>query len=258
MFLIGKLFGLACRPSALLTICLIAGLCLHRKKAGRILMAVAGMGFFLCLLLPVGDWALRPLENRFQIPAKLPEHIDGIIVLGGGINDRISQDRQTPVLSPAGNRMTTGVILAHRYPGSRLIFSGGSGAVIQGQANESDWAHVLFRELEVPETQITLENRSRTTWENALFSKELVHPDPGSIWLLVTSADHMPRAVGMFRKAGWNVIPYPTGYQTLIHGNQWLFSLSGTLFKLDTAFHEWAGLFAARLRHETDSLFPKP
>ena len=62
--------------------------------------------------------------------------------------------------------------------------------------------------------RILVETRSRNTYENAVYSKELAQPQPGQIWLLVTSANHMPRAVGCFRAVGFDVIPYPVDYDT--------------------------------------------
>jgi uncharacterized SAM-binding protein YcdF (DUF218 family) len=105
-----------------------------------------------------------------------------------------------------------------------------------------------------------LENRSRNTAENAAFSKALVAPKPGERWLLVTSAMHMPRAIGAFREAGFPVEAYPVDYQT----NGWqdlrnvFGSLSGGLGQLDGALHEWIGLIAYRLTGKSSALFPGP
>ena len=118
----------------------------------------------------------------------------------------------------------------------------------------------LFESLGVPPGRITLENRSRNTAENAAYSKALAAPKPGERWLLVTSAAHMPRAIGAFREAGFPVEAYPVDYQT----NGWqdlravFGSLSGGLRQMDTALHEWIGLVAYRLTGKSSALLPGP
>jgi uncharacterized SAM-binding protein YcdF (DUF218 family) len=112
----------------------------------------------------------------------------------------------------------------------------------------------------VPQERTTYEDRSRNTYENAIFTRDLVQPKPGQTWLLVTSAMHMPRSIGIFRKAGFNVVAYPTGYRTLGDARDWRPSLeaSRAMRNLDTAAHEWIGLIGYRLTGKTDALFPAP
>lgn len=74
-------------------------------------------------------------------------------------------------------------------------------------------------------SRVTFETKSGNTYENAVFSYEMIQPNKTDRWVLVTSAVHMPRAVGLFRQAGWNVLPYPVDYHT--SGTfQWSFNLS--------------------------------
>jgi uncharacterized SAM-binding protein YcdF (DUF218 family) len=105
-----------------------------------------------------------------------------------------------------------------------------------------------------------IESRSRTTRENALFSRRLVEPHEGERWLLVTSAWHMPRSVGCFRQAGFPVVPYPVDYRTRGPQDRWrtFSSLSEGLRRLDLATKEWIGLLGYRLAGYTDALFPGP
>ena len=98
--------------------------------------------------------------------------------------------------------MTTFVILAKRYPGAKLVFTGGSGAIEQGVSNEAEYARILLEQLGLPPDRVVFETTSRTTWENAVNTYALVKPQPSESWILLTSASHMPRAVGVFRKLG--------------------------------------------------------
>ena len=82
------------------------------------------------------------------------------------------------------------------------------------EGREADYLYPLLDSFGVPRERVTLENRSRNTYENAVFAKELAKPKPGERWLLVTSALHMPRAIGCFRRAGFPVEAYPVDWHS--------------------------------------------
>ncbi len=258
MFVIGKLLTIVLLPTAFMVICAAAGLLLRRWLLGRILLAAGVGALALCLLLPVDDWVDRPLEDRFPQLTDPPARVDGIVLLGGAIDDVTSKDRNTPTLTSAGNRITSFVQLARRYPDARLVFTGGSGALEQGVANEADYTRILLDQLGIPPTRVLFEDRSRTTRENAVLTQALVHPQPGQTWLLVTSAVHMPRAIGVFRAIGWDMTAWPVGYQTRDHLPLWQLSLGTKLAALDAGAHEWMGLLAYWLRGWTPALYPAP
>ncbi len=258
MFVVGKLLTFLLLPTALMAECALLGLLLARWRAGRVLLAVAVVAQAACLALPVDAWAIRPLEDRFPQVTAYPERVDGIVVLGGAIDDLTSRDRDTPTLNSAANRLTTFVELARRYPEARLVFTGGSGDIEQGVSNEAEFARILFARLGLPPERVVFESRSRTTRENAVDTAALVAPRPDERWVLVTSASHMPRAVGVFRHAGWIVLPWPVGYQSRDHVTAYPQSPGHRLAVLDWAAHEWIGLLAYRARGWTDSVFPGP
>jgi uncharacterized SAM-binding protein YcdF (DUF218 family) len=151
--------------------------------------------------------------------------------------------------------MTEFVALARRYPDAKLVFSAGSASVFPDQPPETDGAKLLFGELGIDPSRVIFEDRSRNTYENAVFSKALATPKPGEIWLLVTSASHMPRSVGVFRAAGWTVVPWPVAYKT---GGPYTVRFGGHFLHLDLALHEWIGLAAYRVLGRTNALFPAP
>ena len=258
MFVVSKLLTVLLLPTALMVEGALLGLLLARWRTGRVLLAAAVAVQAACLVLPVDAWAIRPLEDRFPQVTAYPERVDGIVVLGGAIDDLTSRDRGTPTLNSAADRMTTFVALARRYPCARLVFTGGSGDIEQGVSNEAEFARILFAQLGLPPDRVTFEGASRTTRENAVDTAALVDPQPGERWVLVTSASHMPRAVGTFRHSGWAVLPWPVGYQSRDHVAAHPQSLGHRLSVLDWAAHEWIGLLAYRLAGWTDSVFPAP
>ena len=120
-----RLLEAALLPSALLVECASLGLLLRRLRLGRALLVLGVGGLFACLVLPVESWALRPLEDRFPPVTTFPARVDGVVVLGGAIDELTSRDNATPVLNEAANRVTTFAILARHYPQARLVFTAG-------------------------------------------------------------------------------------------------------------------------------------
>jgi uncharacterized SAM-binding protein YcdF (DUF218 family) len=114
--------------------------------------------------------------------------------------------------------------------------------------NEASVARVFFAAQGIDEGRLLLEQRSRNTAENAALSLALAQPQPGQTWLLVTSAFHMPRALNGFHQAGWpELLAYPVDYRSgrFIDGIGW--DLAENLRVLNTALHEYVGLFVASL-----------
>ena len=106
-------------------------------------------------------------------------------------------------------------------------------------------------------TECVIKSHSRNTAENARFTKRLIAPRPGDHWLLITSAMHMPRAVGAFRAAGFSVEPYPVDYQ--FEGWRALIRLPPFgMERTDAAVHEWLGLFGYWITGRIPQLFPGP
>jgi uncharacterized SAM-binding protein YcdF (DUF218 family) len=262
-FPLSKIFWLVAEPVTLLTVVALVGValgCTRYARAGRAIMVGAALGLGLCLLTPLGALLMRPLEARFPAPAADLPAPTGIIVLGGTISPPRTQASGQAVLTSDANRLTTGVELARRYPGARLVFTGGNGSFWQDDASEADGARRLWLALGVPDSQMLFESRSRNTWENAVLTHELLDPKPGETWLLVTSAWHMPRSVGIFRRVGFEVVPYPVAQHTLGDGLDWWphENVLDRLFMLDASVREWIGLLAYRLTGKTDTLFPGP
>jgi uncharacterized SAM-binding protein YcdF (DUF218 family) len=264
MFVLAKLVGMLTEPLNLFFLVTAVGCGLlftrHARLGRRLVAGAVGVGLVLALL-PVNHWATVMLEDRFPPPARIPDHVDGIIVLGGAIDPVVSAARGQVSLNGAAERLTALVPLARRHPEARLVFSGGSGAVLSQETKEATYAREFYREIGFDADRIIYEAQSRNTHENALFSKQLTDPKPGETWLLITSALHMPRAVGSFRGVGWPVLPYPVDYLTagrLTRAAALRFSLAEGLGGLAAAVHEWEGLVGYRLAGWSDTLFPSP
>lgn len=266
-FILAKTLGFFAAPSnALITLALI-GLVLLRTRfarAGRRLMVVALVLIAIVGLSPLGNAIILPLEDRFpawdDTPGAQRGEPTGIISLGGALDTVVSPVRHEVGLNEAAERMTAIAELARRFPNARIVFSGGSGRLIFKGATEAELAERLFVSFGIAKERITLEDKSRDTDENALFTRDIIKPKPTERWLLVTSAHHMPRAVGVFRAVGFPVEPFPVDYRTrgVIDIARPFSTLGDGLRRTDTAAREWVGLVAYRLSGRTTELFPGP
>ncbi len=261
MFVASKVISVLLEPANLLLLVLLCstGLLFTRLwRLGRRLLGVLAVIMLAIALLPWNAWLVTPLENRFAGPTVLPDRVDGIVVLGGALDPVVSAARGQPSANGAIERITAMVELARRYPGAKLVFSGGSGAIGTQEMKEAPVARAFLTGIGFDADRVTFEAQSRNTRENAMLSKELSAPKPGETWLLVTSATHMPRAIGAFRAVGWPMRPYPVDYATTGGDVGLAFSLGNGLGTLGAALHEWQGLVYYRLRGWSDTLYPGP
>jgi uncharacterized SAM-binding protein YcdF (DUF218 family) len=227
---------------------------------GRKLAVVALILLALVSFSPLGNLLIYPLESRFPPWDPSRGAPDGVIVLGGSIDPDLSVPRHTPIVRHAADRLLAAAELARRYPKARIVFTGGSANIVANDAREADWASIVFENIGIPKERLTMERDSRNTYENALFTKQLVMPKPGDRWLLVTSAYHMPRSIGIFRKAGFDVEAYPVDWRMRGREDLFMFTNVGTdgLGRTEVAAREWLGLLAYRLRGRTSELLPGP
>jgi uncharacterized SAM-binding protein YcdF (DUF218 family) len=261
-FVLSKTVAFLLLPSNLILLIGLAGVILlftHHRRLGRSLCVLAIALLLIVGFLPVGATLDSILENRFPVWDPARGAPDGIIVLGGAINPVLSQARGQVALADSAERVTVVAKLARDYPKARIVFSGGNAALFPQAPPEADFVLPLWESFGIARDRVMLETRSRNTAENAAFTKALIQPKPGERWLLVTSAQHMPRAIGCFRRVGFAVEAYPVDWHTRPH---WRFALSrsigGGLTRTDLAAHEWGGLVAYWLTGRTSALLPAP
>jgi len=227
-------------------------------RAARWLGLAAMLALGLLAFSPLPRAVIRPLEDRFpqQDAAKGP--VTGIVVLGGAIGFA----RGDVVLNGSAARMTKAVELARLHPQAKVVFTGGAANLVsKATFTEADGARRLFEGLGLDPARLVMEDQSRNTWENAVFTRRLVAPKPGERWLLVTSAWHMPRSMGVFRKAGFAVEAFPVDYWSSGRTGDFVRPYSRAprgLEIADNGFKEWVGLLAYRLAGYSDELFPGP
>ena len=226
------------------------------NKQGRILISSTVFIITMVSVLPFSFWILSPLEDRFAIPEKLPDRVDGIIVLAGAENIFVTIAHGLPALNSGAERLTTFAWLANIYPDAILLFSGGSGSLIDQKHKSADVARKIFYQIGLNPNRVKFESDSKNTAESAFKSYQLIQPQIDENWILVTSAYHMPRSVGLFRKVGWDVIPYPVDFNTTKSFNL-KFDLK-EIGRFSNGMREWIGLLVYRVSGKTLAFFPGP
>jgi uncharacterized SAM-binding protein YcdF (DUF218 family) len=262
-FVLAKILGFFALPSNLIILSGLLGIVLMATRFRRVGAWFAGVSIVLLAIIgltPIGNALILPLEQRFPAWREGGRPPDGFVVLGGALDAVVSGARHEIALNEAAERMTEVAGLARRYPQARIVFSGGSGQLVFRGENESALALRLFGYFGIARDRIFLEDRSRDTVENARFTRAVADPKPGERWLLVTSAYHMPRSIGTFRRAGFAIEAYPVDWRTrgVSDLRRPFTNLGDGIRRTDTAVREWVGLLAYRLAGHTSELFPAP
>jgi uncharacterized SAM-binding protein YcdF (DUF218 family) len=252
-FIASKTVGMIARVEtwmlALLAIAVVLGLLGRARAALR--WSIATFALLLAFtLFPLATPLLAGLERQYPATPDLPAQVDGIIVLGGAEDTGAYARWGVTGMNAGGERMTAGVELARRFPQAKLIFTGGTASLVYNDAHTlpSRMTRDLWLSLGVPPAQIVLEDRSRNTSENAIFTRDLIGPQDGQTWILVTSAWHMPRSVETFQRNGWTgLIPWPVDFRSTNQTFRLEWRLDDHLQEADVALKEYLGLLAYRL-----------
>jgi uncharacterized SAM-binding protein YcdF (DUF218 family) len=259
-----KIFWMIASPINLLLFAVLVGVLLgfgRHARFGRRLALTAILILIAAATLPLGVLLIAPLEDRFPLPPPDLPPPEGIIVLGGAIDNDVSTARQETVFDEGGERVTEAVVLAKRYPQARVVYTGGAASFTGAISTEALQGRKLMSQMGIAPDRVTIEDKSRNTDENARFTAAIVHPQPSQRWIVATSAFHMPRAMGVFEKAGFHPIAYPVAFRTR---GRWpddlrlTFEPTRNLRIFEIAVHEWIGLAAYWLSGRSDHLFPGP
>ncbi|QBZ82395.1 YdcF family protein [Hydrogenovibrio crunogenus] len=260
-FIVSKIAWAFLSPSNIILILLILGsifLLFNRTETAKTLLLPASLAGFIVLAFPIGDLLIQPLEQRFKSPETLPKDIDGIIVLGGGEDLKRSLSWGRPELGIGGDRYIGAKELANHYPKAPVIFTGGSGSMqLQNTKGEGSLARQLLTTLGIANKRLIIESLSRNTYENFKYTKKLLPARQGT-YMLVTSAFHMPRAVGIANKQAIHVIPYPVDYRGNSDKLRKIdFDFFDHLKSLEPAWKEWIGLTVYYWTGKTSDWLPE-
>jgi len=205
--------------------------------------------FLLILFLffgytPLSNFLLNKLED-FIKPSKYPvQQLKGIVVLGGSFNSGLqSKERNEVLLNSSAERLTKVLEIYNKNPKILILFSGFSGELKPQGWSESDMAKKFFLEQGVRVDNLIFENKSRNTFENISYSKDIIKNNKGT-WGLITSASHMPRSYFGFKKQGLILEPISADYRTGTSSIFWInFDIKKGLENWNIILHEVVGIF---------------
>lgn len=222
-----------------------------RKKWGKRFITFSCLGFLLFAIIPIGLWTFENLENRFPKMTSIPPTAKGMILLGGSFDQMTTIARGETAYNLAAGNFIRFIEIAKENPHLQLVYT--------GNAFETETAKKEFKALGIGPSTVQFAEKAKDTKENAMRTKELLNPSPQDQWILVASAYHIPRAIGLFRKAGFNVIPYPVDYHTPGKYEMWFFmGLKLNLDAWQVSSREWLGMLINYLMGRSDKIYAEP
>lgn len=222
-----------------------------KKIWGKRLILLSCLGFAFFGVVPVGLWTFEQLENRFPRIQDIPSDAKGMIFLGGSFDIHTTKARGETSYNLNGGRFVHFVELARKYPHLQVVCT--------GTPFEAETAKKELMALGMDPSRFLFEADSKDTKGNALKTANLINPKPEDKWVLVTSAYHMPRSVGLFRKAGFNLIPYPVDYHTKGRFESWFFiGLKNNLEAWQASSREWLGMVVNYIMGRSNEILAKP
>lgn len=253
MHYLSKATALLWQPLTWVAVLLVAGIVLlflrseRSRSRGRRLCVAAAALLLVLGWQPLPESLVRILEDTHPVPDADLSRFTGMVVLGGVFGGDDGRVHGQVALGCAGERVVLPVPLMNQYPKMQLLFTGGSAALFGNRRAEAEMAKTYFERMGTDMSRTLFEGRSRNTYENAMFSRDVPGVNPKAAWLLVTSASHMPRALATFQKAGWNVTPYPVDFYSQ-HETEWLsYSLFGGIEAWQLALREYLGLVVYKI-----------
>jgi len=258
MFSISKNIWLFLGPINFLVILICIALFLRLIKKdfwSNIFFMISVVFFIVIAFLPTGLYLLYKLESPYQSQKNLEVKIDGLLILGGPSSPGLSSFHQQVSFNEAGERLTESVKVIKNFHPKKIIFSGGTSSQLFNKSH-AFVAKKFFSEMGVNTDDIFFEFKSRNTYENILFSMEIVNPTEEENWLIITSSFHMKRALNIAEKLNWKFIPYPVDFRTSNTFNERpSINFLRNINAFDIAMHEIVGIFAYYILGRSNKIF---
>ncbi len=258
-FYLSKILWLVINPFNLfvfLNIVLVFLYFVKYKKVSKFIFLFNFLFLFLISVFPIGKFLIYKIEKEYHSNTMVPDNLDGILILGGSTNPLLYKDYNQIVLNDSAERLIESIKIINKFKETKVIFSGGSGILGRPDLEHAEAAKYFYKEMKINTKKIIFENKSRNTYENILFSKDIANPKKNENWLLITSASHMKRATLVAYKLDWHLIPYAVDFR---FEKKFIFRPRLEFLKninhFQNGIHEWIGLIYYYLMDRTDRIF---
>jgi uncharacterized SAM-binding protein YcdF (DUF218 family) len=246
-FYLSKIFNFIFEPVNILFIIILAQIFiiffLDSKKLVENLSKLFLVTFLFFGYIPLSSFALSKMEDYIE-PSRYPvNQLTGIVVLGGSFSSGLdSKERNEVFLNSSSERLTKTLEIYKKNSRILILFCGYSNSISPEGWNEAQMARKFFLDQGVKSDNLIFDDKSKNTFENVKFSKDIINNYKGT-WGLVTSAYHMPRSFFTFKKQGLVLEPISTDYKTGTSKIFWLnFSIKKGLQYWSIIFHEIIGV----------------
>ena len=258
-FYLSKIIWLILNPFNLFVFTTLFSIFLYYINLRRISLIIFLTNFIFIVLIsfiPIGSFLIYKIEKEYHSNIKIPERVDGILILGGATDPLLFKEYDQISLNSSAERLVESVMIIKKFEKAKVIFSGGSGVVNRPDLGHSQVAKSFYKKIGIEINKIIFEDDSRNTYENIIYSKKIADPEISENWLLITSASHMKRALLIADKNNWKLIPYAVDFKNikkfkLIPNLKLLKNLNS----FQQGSHEWLGLISYYLMGRTDKVF---
>ena len=258
-FYLSKILWLILNPFNIFIFLTLVSIFLYFVKLRRLSLIIFLINFvFIALIsfLPIGSFLIYYIEKEYHSYIKLPDQVDGILILGGATNPPLYNEYDQISLNGSSERLVESVFIIKKFDRAKVIFSGGSGILNRPDFNHAQVAKSFYKKIGIEIDKIIFEDNSRNTYENIIYSKKIANPKINENWLLITSASHMKRALLIADKNNWELIPYAVDFKNIkdfkLIPN---LNLLSNLNSFQQGSHEWLGLVSYYLMGRTDKVF---
>jgi uncharacterized SAM-binding protein YcdF (DUF218 family) len=205
------------------------------------------LGLWLVSSYGIANRLVQSLEDKYPpVSLEALPQVDAVVVLGGMVNN-LSKYPENTELNSAADRIIQTVRIFKSNKTKKVLFTGGSGSLSFQDRTEAEGIKNLLVDLGIPQSAILIEDKSRNTRENAVYSKAILQKENLTKIILVTSAFHMERALHEFHDPEIEIFPCPTDYRSITEEvgfwEKWIPN-TGALETSTLSIKEWIGIFA--------------
>ncbi len=244
-FIASKIFDSLTSPTVWIIACFLLGFCLRNEKIKKRFLRVG----FILLIFFTNPFIVNTVLQWWEIPSRnaslIEQPYDVGIVLGGSMR-YYNNEASRVVYASSVDRMLQAIQLYHDKKIRKILLSGGSGYVMFEDWKEAAWLAQLLYKCGVPVEDVIIENDSRNTYENAVFSTQILKTNQyGNRFLLITSATHMRRSLMCFENAGLKVEHFSVDERSgkgIYTPDRIIIPDAENINHWDTLIHEWIGI----------------
>ncbi len=250
-FYLSKLFAFLFSPLIWVSVLLIYSFKTRIEGRPKKLRVLAFLMLYLCSNAFIVDECFRMWEPVTPDYDLMTTNYEGAIVLGGIGNIDLRLEKIN--FGYGADRLFQTLPLYYKGRIKKIIFTGGSGSIEFPEKKEGKYVKKYLQSIQFPDSALIVENHSKNTYENAVFTKKILDSlHVQGNFLLVTSAYHMPRAMAVFKKAGYKYLtPYITARSSGVRRftfDHLFFPNPSALFSLEFLIHEWIGFLTYKVK----------